>query len=127
MLALMIDGAGGTCCRYWLGRWFDCQPWAQVFPYGTLAINVSGSFLLGLVAVRFLERLPPRHENWYLFLGTGFSGGYTTFSTFEWETFQLLRDGSWTRALANVLASVAAGFVGVALGAALGSGLLTRR
>jgi CrcB protein len=127
MVLLIVGGAVGTYLRYWLSRWFNSQPWGQSFPYGTLFINVSGSFILGAAAVVILERLPPRHQDWYLLVGTGFCGGYTTFSTFEWETFRLVRDGSWWYALANVLGSVLAGFVGVLLAVALVSSVFPRR
>jgi CrcB protein len=127
MLLLMLGGAIGTCARYWVGRWFNGQPWGQVFPFGTLVVNVSGSFILGMAAVIILERLPPEHQDLYLLIGTGFCGGYTTFSTFEWETFKLIRDGSWWYALANVAGSVLAGFVGILLAVALVNGVLPRR
>lgn len=106
---LMIGGAVGTYARYGLSHWFNSQPWGQSFPFGTLLINVSGSFILGIAAMM----IPPEYQKWYLLIGTGFCGGYTTFSTFELETFKLVRDGSWWYALANVVGSVVAGFVGV--------------
>jgi CrcB protein len=119
MLLLLLGGAVGTYLRYAVGKWFNSQPWAEGFPYGTMFINVTGSFILAVAAVIILERLPPAHQDWYLLVGTGFCGGYTTFSTFEWETFRLVRDGSWWYALGNVFGSVIAGFVGVLLGVAL--------
>ena len=119
MFMVIVGGAIGTLARYVVGKWFNSQPWGQAFPFGTLVINVGGSFILGFAAVLFLERLPPEQQDWYLLIGTGFCGGYTTFSTFELETFKLVRDGSWWYALANVFASVLVGFVGVVLGVLL--------
>ena len=127
MVWLLVGGAVGTYARYLVGRWFNLQPWGQTFPYGTLFINVSGSFILGIAAVLILERMRPEYQDWYLLIGTGFCGGYTTFSTFEWETFKLVRDGSWPLALANVLGSVVAGFVGVILGVVLINSVLPKR
>lgn len=128
MLLLMLGGAVGTYARYLLGRWLGQHPWAQVFPpLGTFVINVTGSFILGAAAAVILERLPPERQDWFLLVGTGFCGGYTTFSTFEWETFKLVREGSWGLALANVVGSVVAGFLGVVLAVALVGLLLPKR
>jgi len=127
MVLIMLGGAVGSYLRYWLGKWFDTQPWGQGFPYGTLFINVSGSFILAVAAVIVLERLPPAHQDWYLLIGTGFCGGYTTFSTFEWETFKLVRDGSWWYALANVFGSCLAGFLGILLAVVLVGLVFPRR
>lgn len=124
---LSVGGALGTNARYWLGRWFVARTWAAEFPWGTLVINVTGSFALGLAAVLFLEKLTPAHRDWFLLIGTGFCGGYTTFSAFEFETFQLLQAGRWGLAGAYVLASVAAGFAALVLAVWLMHGLAGER
>jgi CrcB protein len=113
LVLLIVGGALGTCLRYYLSRWLNELSWTRGFPLGTFVINVSGSFILGFAAALIRERLPPEQQFLYLLIGTGFCGGYTTFSTFELETLQLVRDDSWLMALANVVGSVVLGFVGV--------------
>lgn len=127
LVLLSIGGALGTNARYWLARWLDQVAWAKGFPLGTFVINISGSFILGVAAVLILERLPPSYQHWYLLVGTGFCGGYTTFSTFEWETFKLVRDGSLALAFANVAGSVVVGFLGVIVAVALTGFALPRQ
>jgi CrcB protein len=118
MLLLMLGGALGTGLRYVVGRWLGQTSWGGIFPLGTLFVNVTGSFILGAVTAVLLERMP-EHQNWLLFLGTGFCGGYTTFSTFELETYRLVQNRSWWLVLANVFGSVAAGFLAVVAAVAL--------
>jgi CrcB protein len=127
VVLIALGSAVGGNLRYWLGRWIDAQKWAGGIPWGTFVINVTGSLLLGFFAVWFLERLSPARRELYFLLGTGFCGGYTTFSTFEWETYKLLRDEKWLAALANVVGSVAVGFLGVFLGALTAHLIFTRR
>jgi CrcB protein len=87
------------------------------FPFGTVVINITGSFLIGLLMTLLTERLSP-HPNWRLLLVVGFLGGYTTFSSFEWETFGLMRDGARWLGLLNVIGSVVIGYLAVWLGVA---------
>jgi CrcB protein len=124
---IAVGSAVGGNLRYWLGRWVDSQQWRGGLPWGTVVVNVSGSLLLGFLAVWFLERVEPAHRGLYLLLGTGFCGGYTTFSTFEWETYRLIQDGNWPAALANVLGSVVLGFLALVCGAFLAHLIFGRR
>ena len=121
-----LGSAIGGVLRYYLSRSINVKLGGPVFPWGTFAVNIAGSFILGMLALLFTERLPPDHRWAYLLLGTGLCGGFTTFSTFEWETFQLVRDGSYWLALANVAGSVVAGFAGVFLAMIAVYGLLGR-
>ena len=127
VLMLLVGGAAGTYLRYNVGKWFNSQPWGEAFPFGTLFINVTGSFILAVAAVIIFDVLEPQREEWYMLVGVGFCGGYTTFSTFAWETFKLIRLGSWWYALANSLGSVIAGLVGVFLGVLLTEAIFQRR
>jgi CrcB protein len=88
------------------------------FPLGTMVINVTGSFLIGFLMTLLTERLQP-HPNWRLLLVVGVLGGYTTFSTFEYETFRAVQDGSRWIGLLNVIGSVVLGYIAVWIGAAI--------
>ncbi len=127
MFLVMLGGAVGAGSRYAVSRWFDTQLWAQGFPYGTLFINVTGSFILAMTTMIVTSRLPAGNEHWGFLIGTGFCGGYTTFSTFEWETFKLVRNNQFVYALLNVFGSCAAGFVGILAGVWLVHLLIPRR
>jgi CrcB protein len=116
-------GAGGflgAVARYWVGGWVS-RRMGTSFPYGTLVINVSGSFVLGLI-MGLLDghALVPAVR---LAMAIGFVGAYTTFSTFSYETMQLLESGAALLAGANVIGSVLAGLAAVVLGLAAGRGL----
>jgi CrcB protein len=122
MFLVMLGGALGTLARYELGRLISSQTWAQGgFPYGTFIINVTGSFILGAAAAFLVDRpiADPVFADIFTFIGIGVCGGYTTFSTFELETYRLVRDGSWRLALLYVVASVIVGFIGVLAGVSL--------
>jgi fluoride exporter len=119
MLLVMLGGALGTGLRFWIGQRMAEYPWAGVFPFATLFINVTGSFILAAAAVLIRERLPIQYQDLFLLVGTGFCGGYTTFSTFEWETYKLVQNRSWLLVLANVFGSVIGGFLGVVAAVAL--------
>ena len=113
---LVLAGAGfGGLARYTLGAWIMAK-YGGTFPLGTFAVNVSGAFLIGLV-MALTERLNP-HPNWRLFLVPGLLGGYTTFSSFEYEALQAVRTGERWMGLLYVAGSVVAGYVAVWLGAA---------
>jgi len=88
------------------------------FPLGTLVINMTGSFLIGLLMTLLSERfrLDPR---WRQALVVGFLGGYTTFSSFEWETFTMVRAGGLWTGMLNVASSIILGYVAVWFGSTL--------
>jgi len=116
-IAVLLGGGSGALARYVLGTAI-MQRYGGTFPLGTFVINVTGSFLIGLLMTILTERFQP-HPYWRLLLVVGFLGGYTTFSSFEYETLQAVRDGSKWLALLNVAGSVVLGYVAVWLGTAL--------
>jgi fluoride exporter len=109
-----IGGFLGAISRYGVALWIG-QRWGRTFPLGTFLINISGSFLIGLLMSLFTERFMVNPQ-WRLLLVVGFLGAYTTFSTFEYETGALMKDGEWLIAMLNVVLSVIVGFVALKLG-----------
>jgi CrcB protein len=116
-LAISLGGILGANARYLLGSWIATR-YGTSFPYSTLVINVSGSFVIGFFLVLVTQRFIV-HPNWRLFFATGFLGAYTTFSSFSFETMALILGGSWWLGLANILGSVVLGLVAVLMGMAL--------
>lgn len=118
--ALSLGGVFGVNARYWLGLWIN--RWAsQQFPWATFLINVTGSFAIGFLTILLARWLP--HQNFRLLALTGFLGGYTTYSTFAFESLTLCERGEKGISIAYVASTVAAGFVAVALGVALARNL----
>lgn len=113
---VMAGAAFGGLARYVVGTAIMTK-YGGRFPLGTLAVNVSGSFLIGVLMTLLTGRLI--HPNWRLLLIVGVLGGYTTFSSFEYETFQAVRDGNRWIGLLNAIGSVVLGYIAVWLGTML--------
>jgi fluoride exporter len=113
IFAVAAGGAAGAVARYGLNLLFFKT--LSPFPFATFFINVTGSFLIGFLFVLFTE-VYDAGENLKLALTVGFLGAYTTFSTFEFETFALMREKQITVAILYVALSFAVGLVGVLAG-----------
>lgn len=116
-LLVMLGAAVGGAARYGIGA-AVMQRFAGRFPLGTLVVNVTGCFLIGLTMTLLTERWNA-NPNWRFLLVTGVLGGYTTFSSFGWESYQAIRDGSPLIGLANIVLSVVFGYAAVWCGAIL--------
>ncbi len=120
MLAYLWVSAGaivGACARYFVSRYVAKVVTAS-FPFGTLLINVTGSFILGLFLVWATERaLPDPH--WRLLVAIGFCGSYTTFSSYAFESFALLEQGNYFLFASNVMANNLLCLTGVLAGAVI--------
>ena len=124
-LWVALGGALGSVSRYWLSG-LVANRFGHTFPWGTLVINVTGSFVIGVIgALASPEgRMDsPSRAFATQFLMIGICGGYTTFSSFSWQTLRLLQDREWLYAGGNVLLSVTLCMIAVWLGYALGSAL----
>lgn len=104
ILAIAAGGAIGSVFRFWASTF--CYQWlGRDFPYGTLAVNIIGSLLIGFLSVFMVERLSFSGE-WRAAILVGFLGGFTTFSSFSLETFTLLQNGEHDKALLNMIFNV---------------------
>lgn len=124
-LWVALGGALGSVSRFWLAMTV-AQRLEEIFPWGTLTVNVIGSFIIGFTTVltgpdgRLFVPADAR-----IFVIVGFCGGFTTFSTFSLQTLSLLRDGDFTRAGLNIAVSVMACLLSVWLGA-VAAGLINQ-
>ena len=106
---IAVFGAIGTLARYGLQGLVHART-GGTFPYGTLLINLTGCFLLGLIGQFTMNRMMISPD-WRMAITVGFFGGYTTFSSFGWETAKMLEDGEWLPATTYVAASVVVGLL----------------
>ena len=120
-LLIALFGGLGAMSRYAVDGWVSGATRGQ-FPWGTLVINVAGSFALGILVELTTSRLLP-HPNWRVALGIGFLGAFTTFSTFTYETVRLADDSAYALALLNVLCMTTLGLAAAAAGLLLGRAL----
>jgi CrcB protein len=116
-LVISLGGILGANARYILGTWIAGR-YGTSFPYGTLVINISGSFVIGLFLTLIAERFV-LHPHWRLFFAVGFLGAYTTFSTFSYESVVLIQNGAWRLGLVNMVGSVVLGPIAVVAGMAV--------
>ena len=113
ILLIALFGAIGTLARYGLQGVVQIRT-GGTFPYGTLIVNLTGCFLLGLIAQFTMNRMLISPD-WRVAIAVGFFGGYTTFSGFGWEAAKMIEGGEWLRASVYVAVSVVAGlFLSVA-------------
>jgi CrcB protein len=120
--ALLVGSGGfvGAVCRYGLSGFVQRSAVLSAFPYGTLAVNLLGCLLIG-IGVGLVDAKQMFGPEFRLFVLIGLLGGFTTYSTFGYETFALLRDTDYLRAAANVAVHLVLGLVLVGIGYALTS------
>jgi CrcB protein len=114
---IALGGAAGALARYQLAALIQARVPAG-FPWGTFVVNVTGCLVMGVAATLLTDRLVV-HPNWRFLIPVGFIGAYTTFSTFEYETFRAVVEGSWMTGAMNVAGSVIAGYAALWLGVLL--------
>ena len=118
-LAIAVGGAMGACLRFALSEWM-LHLFGRAFPFGTLLVNILGSFVIGLLyGLLITEQISP--NPWRIFIGIGVLGAFTTFSTFSMDTVLLLQQGDWLKAVANVVLNLVLCLTLAWLGLKLGS------
>jgi fluoride exporter len=117
-LMVAVGGALGSVLRFWVGSYISNRFPAR-FPSGTFIINCTASFLIGFV-ITVLSEKADWNPNWRYLIPIGFIGGYSTFSTFEYETFRVFQEGELLISGLNVVLSVVVGFASVWLGVITG-------
>lgn len=121
-LYVIVGGAIGSFARYAIS--LAALPISRQLPWGTILVNISGSFIIGFFGTLTLAHgRYPVSENWRLFVMVGLCGGFTTFSSFSLQTLDLIRTGAMLRAGANILASVVLCVAAVAVGHVLAAQL----
>jgi len=113
LLLIGLAGFAGAVLRFWLSGWVS-RRWNSALPLGTFIINITGAFALGLLVGLSDQQLVP--GVWYLVLGTGFLGAFTTFSTWMLESTRLIQSGRLATAAANVAGSVVIGLAAAGAG-----------
>jgi CrcB protein len=106
---IALGGAAGALARYQVAAMIQARVPAG-FPWGTFVVNISGCLVMGIVMTLLTERFVA-HPNWRFLVPIGFIGAYTTFSTFELETFRAVSERAFLIGVANVLGSVLAGYL----------------
>ena len=119
LLLIAVFGAAGTLARYGLQGLVQVRV-GSTFPWGTLFINLTGCFFLGLIGQMMLNRMMVSSE-FRIAIAVGFFGGFTTFSSFGWEAAKMLEAGEWLRSMTYVAASVLLGLLLSAVGIRLGN------
>ncbi len=118
-ILILIGGGLGSVFRYWMSLG-SYALLGRAFPYGTLAVNTLGCFLMGFLTIYIIERMNGQAESLRAFLLIGLLGGFTTFSSFSIETLNLFENGEILKTLLNIVGSVCLSLLGVSLGALLG-------
>lgn len=116
-LFIMLGGALGSAARFWVGTTVAERTGAR-FPFGTLIINITACFIIGL-SLEFLSHHANLSPSWRYLIPIGFVGAYSTFSTFEWEVFSSMSHGTFWIGILYIVVSLVSGLISIGLGVSL--------